>query len=82
MLSKAGATTVDESGSVRGQPDAALGREPYAIAAVVAGGTLLTGGRGGAAHTPVGVLLLAVVVMQESEVRMKSARRSSDFLFS
>ncbi|HEY0375849.1 MAG TPA: ABC transporter permease [Pyrinomonadaceae bacterium] len=44
-----------------GQPNAALGWELDAIAAVVVGGTLLTGGQGGVASTLVGVLLLGVI---------------------
>jgi ribose transport system permease protein len=44
-----------------GQPVAGVGWELDAIASVVVGGTLLTGGRGGALPTLVGVLLLAVV---------------------
>src|SRR5919112_1024412 len=42
-----------------GQPVAAVGWELDAIAAVVVGGTLLTGGQGGVGSTLVGVLLLA-----------------------
>ncbi len=38
-----------------GQPNAALGWELDAIAAVVVGGTLLTGGQGGVVYTLVGV---------------------------
>jgi ribose transport system permease protein len=44
-----------------GQPVAAVGWELNAIAAVVVGGTLLTGGRGGAASTLVGLLLLGLI---------------------
>jgi ribose/xylose/arabinose/galactoside ABC-type transport system permease subunit len=44
-----------------GQPNAALGWELDAIAAVVVGGTLLTGGQGGITSTLFGVLLLGVV---------------------
>ncbi len=44
------------------QPVAATGWELDAIAAVVVGGTLLTGGRGGVGRTLVGVLLLAVIL--------------------
>jgi ribose transport system permease protein len=44
-----------------GQPVAGAGWELDAIAAVVVGGTLLTGGQGGAGATLVGVLLLGVV---------------------
>jgi ribose transport system permease protein len=44
-----------------GQPVAATGWELDAIAAVVVGGTLLTGGQGGAGATLVGVLLLGVL---------------------
>jgi len=45
-----------------GQPVAGAGWELDAIAAVVVGGTLLTGGQGGAALTLVGVLLLGVIL--------------------
>jgi ribose transport system permease protein len=44
-----------------GQPVAGLGWELDAIAAVVVGGTLLTGGQGSVAYTLVGVLLLGVI---------------------
>lgn len=44
-----------------GQPTAAVGYELSAIAAVVVGGTLLTGGMGSIATTFVGVLLLGLV---------------------
>jgi len=44
-----------------GQPVAAVGWELDAIAAVVVGGTALTGGRGGVGSTLVGVLLLALI---------------------
>jgi ribose transport system permease protein len=44
-----------------GQPVAGQGWELDAIAAVVVGGTLLTGGQGSAAFTLVGVLLLGVI---------------------
>jgi len=44
-----------------GQPVAGTGWELDAIAAVVVGGTLLTGGQGGASSTLVGVLLLGVL---------------------
>lgn len=44
-----------------GQPVAGNGWELDAIAAVVVGGTLLTGGQGGAGQTVVGVLLLGVI---------------------
>ncbi len=44
-----------------GQPVAGTGWELDAIAAVVVGGTLLTGGQGGAASTLAGVLLLGVI---------------------
>lgn len=44
-----------------GQPVAGTGWELDAIAAVVVGGTLLTGGQGGASSTLVGVLLLGVI---------------------
>jgi ribose/xylose/arabinose/galactoside ABC-type transport system permease subunit len=45
-----------------GQPVAGLGWELDAIAAVVVGGTLLTGGQGGAGLTLTGVLLLGVIL--------------------
>lgn len=44
-----------------GQPVAAVGWELDAIAAVVVGGTLLTGGQGGIGSTLVGMLLLALL---------------------
>ena len=44
-----------------GQPVAGTGWELDAIAAVVVGGTLLTGGQGGAGATLAGVLLLGVI---------------------
>jgi ribose transport system permease protein len=44
-----------------GQPSVGVGWELDAIAAVVVGGTLLTGGQGGVGSTLVGVLLLGVV---------------------
>lgn len=44
-----------------GQPVAAAGWELSAITAVVLGGTLLSGGQGGAGPTLVGVLLLGIV---------------------
>ena len=44
-----------------GQPVAGTGWELDAIAAVVVGGTLLTGGQGGVGATLVGVLLLGVI---------------------
>jgi ribose transport system permease protein len=44
-----------------GQPVAGAGWELDAIAAVVVGGTLLTGGQGGVGSTLVGVLLLGVI---------------------
>jgi ribose transport system permease protein len=44
-----------------GQPVAGVGWELDAIAAVVVGGTLLTGGQGGVGSTLVGVLLLALI---------------------
>ncbi|MDQ6829223.1 MAG: ABC transporter permease [Gemmatimonadota bacterium] len=44
-----------------GQPVAGTGWELDAIAAVVVGGTLLTGGQGGAGATLMGVLLLGVI---------------------
>ena len=45
-----------------GQPVAGAGDELTAIAAVVVGGTLLTGGQGSVAYTLVGVLLLGVLL--------------------
>jgi galactofuranose transport system permease protein len=45
-----------------GQPVAGTGWELDAIAAVVVGGTLLTGGRGGAGATLLGVFLLGVLL--------------------
>ena len=45
-----------------GQPVAAVGWELDAIAAVVVGGTLLTGGQGGVVSTLIGVLLLGVIL--------------------
>lgn len=44
-----------------GQPVAGMGWELDAIAAVVVGGTLLTGGQGGVGSTLLGVLLLGVI---------------------
>lgn len=44
-----------------GQPVAGTGWELDAIAAVVVGGTLLTGGQGGAGATLIGVLLLSAI---------------------
>lgn len=44
-----------------GQPVAGVGWELDAIAAVVVGGTLLTGGQGGVGATLIGVLLLGVI---------------------
>jgi galactofuranose transport system permease protein len=44
-----------------GQPVAGMGWELDAIAAVVVGGTLLTGGQGSAVYTLVGVMLLGVI---------------------
>ncbi len=44
-----------------GQPVAGIGWELDAIAAVVVGGTLLTGGQGGVGSTLVGMLLLALI---------------------
>nr|MDQ3803850.1 ABC transporter permease [Acidobacteriota bacterium] len=44
-----------------GQPVAAVGWELDAIAAVVVGGTLLTGGQGGVGSTLAGVLLLGLI---------------------
>jgi ribose transport system permease protein len=44
-----------------GQPVAGTGWELDAIAAVVVGGTLLTGGQGGVGSTLIGVLLLGVI---------------------
>jgi ribose transport system permease protein len=45
-----------------GQPVAGVSWELDAIAAVVVGGTLLTGGQGGAISTLIGVLLLGVIL--------------------
>jgi ribose transport system permease protein len=45
-----------------GQPVAATGWELDAIAAVVVGGTVLTGGRGGAGLTLAGVLILGLIL--------------------
>jgi ribose transport system permease protein len=45
-----------------GQPVAGTGWELDAIAAVVVGGTLLTGGRGGAGATLIGVMLLGILL--------------------
>ena len=45
-----------------GRPVAAVGWELEAIAAVVIGGTLLTGGQGGVGSTLVGVLLLGLIL--------------------
>ncbi len=45
-----------------GQPVAGMGWELDAIAAVVVGGTMLTGGQGGAGLTLTGVLLLGVIL--------------------
>jgi ribose transport system permease protein len=45
-----------------GQPVAGTGWELDAIAAVVVGGTLLSGGRGGAGATLTGVLLLGTIL--------------------
>jgi galactofuranose transport system permease protein len=45
-----------------GQPVAAVGWELDAIAAVVVGGTLLTGGQGSVGSTLIGVLLLGVIL--------------------
>jgi galactofuranose transport system permease protein len=45
-----------------GQPTSGLGWELDAIAAVVVGGTLLTGGQGGVGSTLVGVMLLGVIL--------------------
>jgi ribose transport system permease protein len=44
-----------------GQPTEGTGRELDAIASVVVGGTLLTGGQGGVGSTIVGVLLLGII---------------------
>ena len=44
-----------------GQPTAGVGWELESIAAVVVGGTLLTGGQGGVGSTLIGVLVLAVI---------------------
>ncbi|HEX8500010.1 MAG TPA: ABC transporter permease [Pyrinomonadaceae bacterium] len=55
----AGVTLASRLGT--GQPVAAGGWELDAIAAVVVGGTLLTGGQGGVGSTLVGMLLLALI---------------------
>ena len=44
-----------------GQPAERVGRELFSIAAVVGGGTLLTGGVGSVATTLIGVLLLGLI---------------------
>lgn len=56
----AGATLASRLGA--GQPDAAVGWELDAIASVVVGGTLLTGGQGSVGSTLVGLLLLGVIM--------------------
>ncbi|MCA1634408.1 MAG: ABC transporter permease [Acidobacteria bacterium] len=55
----AGVTLASRLGA--GQPVAGVGWELDAIAAVVVGGTLLTGGQGGVGSTLIGVLLLGVI---------------------
>ena len=55
----AGVTLASRLGA--GQPVAGVGWELDAIAAVVVGGTLLTGGQGGVGATLIGVLLLGVI---------------------
>ncbi len=55
----AGVTLASRLGA--GQPVAGVGDELNAIAAVVVGGTLLTGGQGGVGSTLIGVLLLGVI---------------------
>jgi galactofuranose transport system permease protein len=44
-----------------GQPIEGVGWELYAIASVVVGGTLLTGGKGSVAATLAGVLLMGLI---------------------
>jgi galactofuranose transport system permease protein len=56
----AGVITASRLGA--GQPVAGTGEELNAIAAVVVGGTLLTGGQGSLSSTVVGVLLLGVIL--------------------
>jgi ribose/xylose/arabinose/galactoside ABC-type transport system permease subunit len=48
-------------GSARASRSLAVGWELNAIAAVVVGGTLLTGGQGGVGSTLVGLLLLGLI---------------------
>jgi ribose transport system permease protein len=59
MAAVAGAIAVSDTGVA--QADGGLGAEFTAIAAVVIGGTSISGGRGGVWRTLAGVLLLAVV---------------------
>ncbi|MBA3710833.1 MAG: ABC transporter permease [Pyrinomonadaceae bacterium] len=59
MAGLAGVILASRQGT--GQPTAGVGAELDAIAAVVVGGTLLTGGQGGVGSTLVGVLLLGVI---------------------
>jgi galactofuranose transport system permease protein len=56
------AGVLDASRLGSGRPVAGVGLELDAIAAVVVGGTLLTGGQGGVGSTLVGVLLLGVIL--------------------
>ncbi|HWS56238.1 MAG TPA: ABC transporter permease, partial [Pyrinomonadaceae bacterium] len=56
------AGVLDASRLGSGRPVAGTGLELDAIAAVVVGGTLLTGGQGGVSSTLVGVLLLGVIL--------------------
>jgi galactofuranose transport system permease protein len=56
------AGVLDASRLGSGRPVAGAGMELDAIAAVVVGGTLLTGGQGGVGSTLVGVLLLGVIL--------------------
>ena len=59
MAGLAGAIAVSDTGVA--QADGGLGAEFTAIAAVIIGGTSVSGGRGGVWRTLAGVLLLAVV---------------------
>jgi ribose/xylose/arabinose/galactoside ABC-type transport system permease subunit len=56
------AGVLDASRLGSGRPVAGVGLELDAIAAVVVGGTLLTGGQGGVGSTLVGVLLLGIIL--------------------
>lgn len=59
LAGSAGAILAAQFGA--GQPIEGVGWELYAIASVVVGGTLLTGGRGSVASTLVGVLLMGLI---------------------